>query len=161
MTTYCHIKTPSLGDILLTADATHLTGLYFYECDHAPASQRDWVLNPAHPVLKQTLKQLQDYLDGRATRFSVPIRTNGTDFQQRVWEEIALIPYGETITYSELARRAGKPEAIRAVGTATGKNRIGVIIPCHRVVGKNGSFGGYAGGLHRKHRLLELEQTIN
>lgn len=165
MNHYSTHKTRLLGDLLLTADATHLTGLYFLDCEHAPpvenAPVKDWLLNPQHTVFQQAREQLEEYFRGERTAFSIPVRWHGTDFQQSVWREIARIPHGQTITYSELARRAGKPDAIRAAGTATGRNPIGIIIPCHRVVGKNGSFGGYAGGLERKRRLLDLDLFSN
>jgi O-6-methylguanine DNA methyltransferase len=87
------------------------------------------------------------------------LRATGTDFQQEIWRQISRIPFGQTITYSELARRAGRPDAVRAAGTATGKNPHAVIVPCHRVIGKNGARGGYAGGMERKSRLLALEEV--
>src|SRR5262249_49580642 len=87
------------------------------------------------------------------------LRPTGTDFQEKIWQQIARIPYGKTISYSELAKRAGAPEAVRAAGTSTGRNPVAILIPCHRVVGKNGSMGGFAGGLERKHHLLELESS--
>lgn len=158
MTSYSILKTSRQGDLLLVANPTELIGLYFVGCAHVPAQRTDWVLDPQHPVLKQAREQLQDYFKGTRTSFSLPLHLKGTAFQERVWREIARIPFGQTITYSELAKRAGVPDAIRAAGTATGKNPLGIIIPCHRVVGKNGSFGGYAGGLDRKRHLLELEQ---
>ena len=158
MTSYLKLKTSLLDDLLLIANETQLTGIYFMDCAHAPVLPSDWKLNPRHAVLQQASEELQEYFEGTRTSFSISLHYKGTDFQERVWQEIAKIPFGQTITYSELARRAGIPDAIRAAGTATGKNPLGIIIPCHRVVGKNGSFGGYAGGLGRKRRLLDLEQ---
>ena len=96
---------------------------------------------------------------GKGKSFSVPLRLSGTDFQKRVWREIALIPYGETLSYSELAKRAGAPHAVRAAGRSTGRNPVSIIIPCHRVVGKNGNMCGFAGGLEKKRHLLELESS--
>ncbi len=156
MTYYSIIKTP-LDDLMLVANTSELVGLYFVGCDHIPAASNRWTLNARHPVLQQTAEQLREYFAGKRKSFSLPLRLAGTDFQERVWREIACIPYGETISYSHLAKRAGVPQAIRAAGTSTGRNPIGVIIPCHRVVGKNGGMGGYAGGLERKRYLLELE----
>lgn len=158
MTSYSILKTLLVGDLFLVANPTQLTGIYFSGCEHVPAVRSDWVFNPRHAVLEQAGEQLQDYLKGARTSFSLPLHLAGTDFQQRVWREIAKIPFGQTITYSDLAQRVGAPRAVRAAGTATGKNPIGIIVPCHRVVGKNGSFGGYAGGLDRKRYLLNLEQ---
>ena len=157
MTSYSILKTPP-GDLILVANQKGLIGIYFEGCAHVPAARSSWVLDPHHAVLEQAREQLEDYLKGTRTSFSVPLHFAGTDFQQRVWREIARIPFGQTITYSDLAERVGAPEAIRAAGTATGKNPLGIIIPCHRVVGKNGSLRGYAGGLKMKRHLLELEQ---
>lgn len=158
MTSYSILKTP-MSDILLSADETHLTGLYFAECAHVPAARPSWKLDPRHPILEQAREQLEEYLKGARTTFSLPLYFHGTDFQQRIWQRIALIPFGETVTYSDLAAGAGNPDAIRAAGTATGRNPIGIIIPCHRIVGKHGSLGGFAGGLPWKRHLLSLEQS--
>lgn len=157
-TTYSILKTSLLGDLLMVADGTQLTGIYFLNCKHAPVVQNDWSLNPRHPVLQQAGGQLQEYLAGTRANFSLPLDCAGTDFQKEVWRQIARIPFGQTVTYTELAKRAGAPHAIRAAGTATGRNPLSIIIPCHRVVGKNGSLGGYAGGLPRKRLLLETER---
>ena len=158
MTSYNIIKTP-LDNLMLVANPTELIGVYFVDCDHVPAASKDWKRDDNHPVLQQAEKQLEEYFAGKRTTFSLPLRLTGTGFQERVWREIALIPYGKTISYSDLARKAGAPRAIRAAGTSTGRNPIGLIIPCHRVVGKNGGIGGYAGGLERKRYLLELENS--
>ncbi len=157
MKSYTYLKTQTLGDLLLVANDTHLLGIYFANHKNGPALSEDWELNPKHPVLKQAGKELQEYLEGKRTRFSVPFSFEGTDFQQAVWRQIAAIPFGETISYTELARRAGKPDALRAAGTATGRNPISIIVPCHRVIGKGGGMGGYAGGLDRKKVLLKAE----
>jgi methylated-DNA-[protein]-cysteine S-methyltransferase len=146
-----------MGDLLLVAKAGQLIGVYFLGCEHAPGPSPDREFNPACPVLQQAGEQLGQYLAGTRTEFSVPIRYAGTEFQNEIWRQIARIPFGETITYTELAGRAGAPDAVRAAGTATGRNPLSIIIPCHRVVGKDGGTGGYAGGLNRKRRLLELE----
>jgi methylated-DNA-[protein]-cysteine S-methyltransferase len=161
MNYYSFLKSP-LEDLLLVANPTALTGVYFVGSAHVPPSRPDWVLDPRHSVLEQAAGQLSDYFNGAKTSFSVPLHFAGTDFQMRVWRQIAMIPFGQTITYSDLAGRVGAPystRAIRAAGTATGRNPLGIIIPCHRVVGKNGSLGGYAGGLDRKRYLLALEQS--
>ena len=161
MTTYSVLKTMQLGDLLLTATTTHLTGIYFADCAHAPAIQDDWHLNSAHPILQSAAEQLQEFLSDSRTTFTIPLRADGTEFQQEVWRQIASIPFGQTITYSELATRAGVPQAIRAAGAATGKNPISIIVPCHRIIGKTGKLQGYAGGIDRKKELLgmELERT--
>jgi methylated-DNA-[protein]-cysteine S-methyltransferase len=158
MNFYAIVNGP-IGGLMLVADDSALIGLYFAGCDHIPVASQRWTLNPRHPVLQQAAKQLREYLAGQRKEFSLPLRLAGTDFQQRVWREISLIPYGETISYSDLASRAGAPQAIRAAGTNTGRNPVSIIIPCHRVVGKNGTMRGFAGGLERKRRLLELEKA--
>src|SRR5260221_4943640 len=137
MNYYSVIKSP-IGDLMLVADASAVTGLYFAGHDHIPAESKHWILNGEHPVLRQVAKQLQEYCVGNRRIFSVALRLAGTDFQQKVWREIALIPYGKTISYSDLAKRAGAPRAIRAAGTTTGRNPVSIIIPCHRVMGKDG-----------------------
>jgi methylated-DNA-[protein]-cysteine S-methyltransferase len=156
MTYYSILKKP-MGDLLLVANESEMIGLYFEACDHAPAARSHWTLGPQHPVLRLAGKQLQEYFEGKRTSFSLPLHFAGTDFQERVWRQIARIPYGETISYSELARRAGKPQAIRAAGANTGRNPLGIVIPCHRVVGKDGGITGFAGGLEWKRHLLNLE----
>ncbi len=158
MNYYSVIKSP-IGDLMLVADASAVTGLYFAGHDHIPAESKHWILNGEHSVLRQVAKQLQEYFAGKRRIFSVPLRLAGTDFQQKVWREIALIPYGKTISYSDLAKRAGAPRAIRAAGTTTGRNPVSIIIPCHRVMGKDGGLCGFAGGLERKRHLLELENS--
>ena len=160
MTSYTTLKT-SMGELLLAATESEITGLYFVGRDHVPAARSSWTLNPQHPLLRQAGEQLHDYFEGKRTRFSLPLHFAGTDFQGRVWREIARIPYGETINYSELATRAGNPKAIRAAGTNTGRNPLAIFIPCHRVMGKDGSLTGFAGGLEWKRYLLELERKFS
>ena len=157
MISHTILKTSLMGDLLLVAKAGGLIGVYFRGCEHAPEPSPDWKFDPACPVLQQAGKQLGEYLAGTRAEFSVPVCHAGTEFQNKIWQQIAGIPFGETITYTELAGRAGAPDAVRAAGTATGRNPLSIIIPCHRVVGKDGGTGGYAGGLNRKRRLLELE----
>jgi methylated-DNA-[protein]-cysteine S-methyltransferase len=152
------IKSP-LDDLMLVADDSALIGLYFVGCSHIPSASKHWTRQAQHPVLRRAEKQLAEYFGAKRKSFALPLRLNGTDFQQRVWREIEQIPYGETINYSDLAKRAGAPLAIRATGTTTGRNPVSIIIPCHRVVGKNGSMCGFAGGLERKRYLLELENN--
>jgi methylated-DNA-[protein]-cysteine S-methyltransferase len=148
-----------IGDLMLVTDGSALTGLYFAGRDHIPALSTQWNLNARHPLLQKAARQLEEYFAGKRTSFSVPLRLSGTDFQEKVWREIARIPYGQTITYSELAQRAGASQAVRAAGTITGRNPVSIIVPCHRVVGKDGGMCGFAGGLEKKQRLLELERS--
>lgn len=111
------------------------------------------------PLLQETIKQLQEYFDGNRKEFDIPIKLKGTDFQIKVWQELQKIPYGQTISYSELAKRINCPKAVRAVGGACGKNPILIIVPCHRVLGKNGNLTGFSGGIDYKEKLLILENT--
>jgi AraC family transcriptional regulator of adaptative response/methylated-DNA-[protein]-cysteine methyltransferase len=116
------------------------------------------VLTPGdNGVLRTVTGQLEEYFEGSRRTFDVPLRTPGTAFQERVWEELRKIPPGETVSYGVLARRIGRPSAVRAVGKANGDNRVAILIPCHRVVGADGNLTGYGGGLWRKRRLLEIE----
>jgi methylated-DNA-[protein]-cysteine S-methyltransferase len=112
---------------------------------------------PKGGLERQVARELRQYLAGRRKEFTFPIATEGTEFQQRVWHALEGIPYGETVTYGELARRLGRSKAFRAVGTANGRNPIPIVIPCHRVVASGGRLGGYGGGLELKRKLLELE----
>jgi len=155
---YATIKSP-IGELMLVADDTALTGVYFGGHDHVPAASEGWTRDAQHPVLRKAALQLQEYLSGKRKSFEIPLRLTGTDFQEKVWQQIARIPYGETISYAELAKRAGNPQAIRAAGTTTGRNPVSIIVPCHRVVGKNGGLGGFGGGLDRKRFLLSLERS--
>jgi methylated-DNA-[protein]-cysteine S-methyltransferase len=158
MTSYAYLKHPLIDQLLLIANSTELAGIYFADWKHAPAIQEDWKLDPNHPVLKKAVAQLSDYFDGRRTEFSLPLHFEGTDFQRRVWKQLQTIPFGETISYSDLAKRAGNPRAMRAAGSANGKNPFCIVVPCHRVIAKDGTIGGYAGGLARKRKLLAVEK---
>lgn len=160
MKSYTILKTDLVGELLLTADATHLTGVYFNDCGHSTPPLQGGRLDLENSVLRQAVEELREYLAGSKSTFTVPLAFEGTGFQEAVWREIALIPFGETITYSELARRVHAPEAVRAAGTATGQNPISIIIPCHRVMGKDGKLRGYGGGLERKRSLLALETNL-
>ena len=160
MKSYNIIKTP-VGELMLVANSSALIGIYFVGCDHIPAEQKQWKRDAQHSVLCQAKEQLQEYFAGQRTEFTLPLSFGGTDFQERVWREIALIPFGKTISYADLARKAGKPKAIRAAGSNTGRNPLGIVIPCHRVMGKNGAIGGYAGGLDKKRYLLDLETRFD
>jgi methylated-DNA-[protein]-cysteine S-methyltransferase len=112
-----------------------------------------------HPILQQAVHELDEYFAGARTEFDVPLAPAGTDFQRSAWEVLRTIPYGQTITYAEQARRLGDPNKARAVGSANGRNPISIIVPCHRVVGASGALTGFAGGLDTKQWLLEFERT--
>ena len=122
-----------------------------FHCDVVPGN---------NSLLEQLRTELAEYFSGELTRFQVPLVYPGSVFQLAVWDALRIIPYGESLSYEALAHRLGKPMAVRAVGTANGQNRIAILIPCHRVVNKNGQLGGYGGGLWRKKALLELEQHV-
>ncbi len=111
-------------------------------------------------TLEEARLQLDEYFEGKRESFTVPLRMAGTEFQQRVWRELLQLPYGTTTTYADLARRIGKPSAVRAVASANGANALSLFVPCHRIVGTGGALRGYAGGLEAKQYLLELEQRI-
>jgi methylated-DNA-[protein]-cysteine S-methyltransferase len=146
-----------LGTITVAGDGTTLSHLRMVGQNHAPADQSSWRHDPdAYP---EAVRQLGAYFEGDLTRFDLPVRLHGSAFQQEVWHALTEIPYGETTSYGELARRVGRPGAARAVGLANGQNPVAIIVPCHRVVGADGSLTGYAGGLHRKRILLQLEHA--
>jgi len=147
---YTTLDSP-IGKLLLTSDGENLTGIRM-----APFEiESDWSHEPK--ALAETTTQLKAYFAGKLKRFDLPLKTSGTPFQTRVWKALADIPYGETVSYGELARRIGSPRAVRAVGRANGANRIAIVLPCHRVIGANGTLTGYGGGLDRKAKLLALE----
>lgn len=112
------------------------------------------------PLILETEKQLNEYFQGQRKAFSLPLELRGTPFQAQVWERLKQIPYGTTLSYKTIASQIGKPDAVRAVGTAIGRNPISIIIPCHRVIGRKGSLTGFAGGLPRKKFLLMLEESL-
>lgn len=143
-----------IGDIRLTTDGEALTGLFMAPHPDQPECDVD-----GGAVLDDVISQLDAYFAGRRQTFDITLRPNGTPFQLRVWEELSRIPYGETISYGELARRVGSPNAFRAVGQANGRNPISIVVPCHRVIGADGRIAGYGGGVDRKRFLLDLEAT--
>ncbi|HZF85003.1 MAG TPA: methylated-DNA--[protein]-cysteine S-methyltransferase [Burkholderiaceae bacterium] len=150
------IDTP-LGSVRLAATDAGLAGMWFDGQQHSPDT-RGWQDNDLHPVLRQAAEQLLAYFDGRRDGFDLPLDlSHGTAFQQSVWQALLAIPRGATTSYGMLSRQVGRPAAVRAVGAAVGRNPISVIVPCHRVVGADGSLTGYAGGLARKTALLALE----
>ena len=159
MTRYARFESP-LGPVVAIAEDEGITHIDFVDGKYARRIESAWEEDPEAPELRACGRQLAEYFAGERTAFDLPLAPRGSDFQRRVWDEIARVPYGETITYAELARRAGAPGHARAAGAATGRNPVGVVIPCHRIVGSDGSLTGYAGGLERKRGLLELEGAI-
>jgi methylated-DNA-[protein]-cysteine S-methyltransferase len=159
MTRFKRFASP-LGPVLATANERGINGIYFVGQRHEIDIGRDWREERDDPVLAECARQLGEYFEAKRREFDLPLAAAGSDFQQRVWREIARIPFGETISYAELARRAGAAGSARAAGAATGRNPLSIVVPCHRVVGSDGSLTGYAGGLHRKTRLLEIEGAL-
>jgi methylated-DNA-[protein]-cysteine S-methyltransferase len=163
-TAQARAETP-LGPVLLAATARGLAGVWFDGQSHHPG-ELDAPVNPAQPHIAQAIRELNAYFarDGSAHEappsFSVPLDAAGTEFQRAVWTELLRIAPGATDTYGDIARRCGRPAAFRAVGAAIGRNPLSVIVPCHRVLGSDGSMTGYAGGLPRKQALLRLEGAL-
>ncbi|MPZ89455.1 MAG: methylated-DNA--[protein]-cysteine S-methyltransferase [Nitriliruptorales bacterium] len=155
VTTYCSMLPSPLGELTLVADGEHLTGLHLPSLEGKPM-----VVSGARKdssPFREVIAQLEGYFAGTRTTFEVPLAPQGTPFQQRVWQALQEIPYGRTASYGQLAERIGSPRAVRAVGLANGRNPIPIIIPCHRVIGADGSLTGYGGGMDRKRLLLDLE----
>lgn len=152
--------TPSpLGILTLAASPRGLVGVWFGDQAHLP-ELAPWPVQTDHPVLQQTALELDAYFAGKGFHFSVPLdMAYGTAFQQKVWKCLREIPPGGTTTYGAISQRLSNPNAVRAVGGAVGRNPIGIIVPCHRVIGANGALTGYAGGLDRKVALLTLERA--
>ncbi|MFI6514478.1 methylated-DNA--[protein]-cysteine S-methyltransferase [Spirillospora sp. NPDC050679] len=146
------------GPLTLVATDGALSGLYMELQRHRPAEETFGERVPSAPVFEPVAEQLGAYFEGGLTAFELPLALRGTPFQQRVWAALQDIPYGETITYGQLAEEIGRPSASRAVGLANGRNPISVIVPCHRVVGSTGGLTGYGGGLDRKRYLLDFER---
>lgn len=148
-----------LGPLTAVADDAGLAAVYMAEHRRRPAlaTLGERVAASSSPVLAATVEQLGEYFSGARREFSLPLAPRGSPFQHRVWAALADIPYGELRTYGQLAALLGDPSMAQAVGSANGRNPISIIVPCHRVVGANGALVGYAGGLHHKEFLLELE----
>jgi methylated-DNA-[protein]-cysteine S-methyltransferase len=153
---YMSLDSP-IGELLLLGDGQALRGLYMQDGRKPVKIAPRWERSEAPFVAVR--KQLREYFAGERTTFDeLPLALDGAQFECRVWRALQDIPYGETVSYGEIARRVGQPDAARAVGLANGRNPIAVIVPCHRVIGANGALVGYGGGLERKRLLLELEQ---
>jgi methylated-DNA-[protein]-cysteine S-methyltransferase len=153
---YQWIESPT-GRLLLAADETGLRALQFAAGRTPPEVEPSWKQDDA--LLREPVRQLRAYFAGELHRFELPLAPQGTAFQQRVWNALLAIPFGETTSYGELARRLGNPSASRAVGLANGSNPIAIIIPCHRVIGSSGKLTGYGGGLENKRWLLDFEHS--
>jgi methylated-DNA-[protein]-cysteine S-methyltransferase len=146
-----------VGPLTIAGDGERVSNLRMTDQTYAPPDQPDWRDDPR--AFPDVVAQLEAYFAGERTTFDVPLDLRGTEFQQLVWRALLEIPYGETRTYGSLARALSRPNAARAVGLANGHNPVGIIVPCHRVIGADGSLTGYGGGLDRKRALLALEQA--
>lgn len=156
-TLYSLYQSPA-GRIILIQEDGQLTGLWFEGEKHSTAIEPSWKRD--EPAFKAVHQQLNAYFAGKLQQFDLPLKISGTPFQERVWKALGEIPYGQTWSYAQLAAHIGNPKAVRAVGTANGRNPISIIVPCHRVIGADGSLVGYGGGLDKKTFLLQLEKVI-
>lgn len=156
-----YIEHPSpVGRLLLAATEQGLSGIYFEEHKHFKGKdgwQQASTQSAAWKHLQATAQQLDEYFSGRRTEFDVVLDMSGTAFQRSVWQELSAIPFGASVSYAQHAQKLGNPKALRAVGSAIGKNPVSIIVPCHRVIGSSGAVTGYAGGVERKRFLLALE----
>ncbi len=160
MTIYYQLHDSPVGELLLISNGEALTALHMTAGKYVPSVNVDWVRNEKCTVLTQTRRELDEYFSGKRRVFSMPLALSGTDFQKQAWIALTKIPFGEKRTYGQQAAIVGRPKAVRAIGAANGKNPIGIIVPCHRVIGANGTLTGYAGGLHNKEFLLKLEGIL-
>ena len=149
---HCIYKYNSIiGDIFISADENFLLSVQFVN--------HNFIENKENKIIRQTIKQLDEYFRGKRKKFELPLNPKGTEFQKKVWLQLMKIPYGKTATYKDIATLIGNSNASRAVGNANNKNPIAIIIPCHRVIGSNNKLTGYAGGLDKKEKLLNLEKN--
>ncbi len=149
-----HIYTSPIGRIKIVADKYCIHAITFID-DGMSISEHEGIESPA--VIHHCIDELIDYFNGSRTQFTVPIHQSGTDFQQKVWRELYEVPYAKTMSYAELAKKLGDPKVIRAAASANGKNKIAIIVPCHRIIGSDSNLTGYAWGLARKKWLLQHE----
>lgn len=159
---YTYANSP-LGELLLVSDGENLCGLYMDKSEGKPHTidVSTMCRKDTLPVFVETEKQLNQYFSKQRRSFQLPIKMSGTEFQKSVWQQLTFIEYGSTASYGDVARQIRNPSACRAVGLANGHNPISIVVPCHRVVGANGSLTGYGGGLRRKQFLLDLESQNN
>ena len=152
---YAYLETP-IGTLLILGDDAAVHRITFPQRSRAAKPEPDWQESQRGPV-GEAMRQLREYFAGKRADFDLPLAPKGTVFQRSVWRQLQEIPYGETISYGELARRVGNPKASRAVGSANGANPLPIVIPCHRVIAGDGTLGGFGGGLPTKQALLALE----
>ena len=151
---YCYLDTP-IGELLLAGDADGLTLIGFPKGSMRREPEPDWIFN--EKPLAEARRQLREYFAGDRREFDLPLKLSGTDFQVSVLRALQEIPYGETVSYGEIAKQIGRPRAVRAVGAANGRNPLPIVVPCHRVIGSTGDLTGFGGGLDTKEALLRLE----
>jgi methylated-DNA-[protein]-cysteine S-methyltransferase len=151
---YCYVDTP-IGELLLAGEVDTLQVIGFPRGSMRREPKPDWIFN--EKPLAEARRQLQEYFDGLRTDFDLPLKLTGTEFQVSVLRALQDVPYGETVSYGEIAKRIGRPRAVRAVGAANGRNPLPIVIPCHRVIGSTGDLTGFGGGLDTKEALLRLE----
>ena len=151
---YCYIDTP-FGELLLAGEEDALSMIGFPKGSMRRDPEPDWIYN--EKPLAEARRQLQEYFAGERKAFNLPLHLSGTEFQVSVLEALQKIPYGETVSYGEIAKRIGRPRAMRAVGAANGRNPIPIVVPCHRVIGSSGDMTGFGGGIDTKEALLRLE----
>jgi len=151
---YCYFDTP-IGELLLAGEEGALSMIGFPKGSMRREPEADWIFNETQ--LADVSRQLREYFTGERREFDLPLKLSGTEFQVSVLEALQNIPYGETTSYGEIAKRIGRPKAVRAVGAANGRNPIPIIVPCHRVIGSTGDLTGFGGGLDTKEALLRLE----
>jgi methylated-DNA-[protein]-cysteine S-methyltransferase len=154
---YCYLESP-IGTLLVAGDDGGVRRIEFPKNGSPGRPEQDWQESMAGAV-GEAARQLREYFGGRRKDFDLPLAPDGTPFQRNVWRHLQDIPYGETISYGELAKRVGNPKASRAVGAANGLNPLPIVIPCHRVIGSNGKLTGFGGGLPTKEALLTLEKA--
>jgi methylated-DNA-[protein]-cysteine S-methyltransferase len=162
MICYSRVDSP-VGLLILKSEGDTLTGIYLSGAyldvpSRVPPDLHRWVLDPEAEPLRETARQLEEYFEGERREFDLTLRLDGTEFQTQAWRNLMEIPYGKTRSYGEQAERIGNPRASRAVGLANGKNPIPIVVPCHRVIGANGSLTGFGGGIARKRWLLAHER---
>src|SRR5688572_2178217 len=148
-----------VGKLYLVGAAGTLHGVFFNPEKMEKHFANDTLERGNGPVLRKAEEKLKEYFKGKRTRFSIPLAFTGTEFQKKVWSELKRIPYGKTISYRKLAANAGQKNAMRAVGSANGKNHLCIVVPCHRVIAADGTLGGFSGGLDKKRKLLAIEGT--
>ncbi len=158
MTYYTEHPSP-LGTLVLAASDRGLSGVYFEQHKYF-SGPSGWERNDGHPHLREAMRQLNEYFAGERDTFDLALDIRGTPFQRAVWSALQALPFGVTTSYREIAQRLANPKAIRAAGTAIGRNPVSIIVPCHRVLGTSGTLSGYAGGLERKQYLLAFEKRM-